>query len=76
MEGIRIGRKTAITRRLFGAYVIYEHGISTEIPKRECGASVFDQIRGVWIAEETLSQVFIYLLNQNKKEKLNSQNLC
>lgn len=28
MEGIRIGRKTVITHRSFGAYVIYEHGIS------------------------------------------------
>ena len=28
--------------------------------------SIFDEIRGVWIADETLCRVLIYLLNRDK----------
>ena len=33
--------------------------------------SIFDKIRGVWIADETLSQVFDISSNQNKNEMVN-----
>jgi len=50
-----------------------------ETPRRElkydAQRSIFDEIRGVWIADETLSRVFVYLLSETKTKQKNRLNI-